>query len=132
MTDTKPHFIYWVIAGVALVWNLLGCLNFIVQMNPDSVAEMPEIYQVIINARPAWATAAFGIAVFAGAVGCILLLLRRRVALQIFVLSLLGIIGTGLYTMMVVGIVPSLIFTFLVGIALIWYTSIVGRKGLLR
>jgi len=128
----KPHFSYWIIAVVALAWNLMGCLNFVMQQNADVVAQMPELYQLVINARPAWATAAFGLAVFTGAVGCILLLLRRRIAMQLFVLSLIGIVGTIVYTMMAVGIVPSVVLTLLVGIALIWYTSIVQRKGWLR
>ena len=62
----KPHFSFWIIAGLGLVWNLMGCLNFITQMNADAVAKMPELYQLIISSRPLWATLAFGLAVFAG------------------------------------------------------------------
>jgi hypothetical protein len=99
------------------------------QMNPDSVAQMPEVYQLIINGRPAWATGCFAVAVFGGAVGCILMLLRRQVAVYLFVLSLLGIIGTSAFTVMVAGIDPVMIMTLLIGAALLWYCTIARRSG---
>lgn len=43
---------FWVIAAIALIWNAMGIVNFISQMNPDAVAEMPEQYRAIIGARP--------------------------------------------------------------------------------
>ena len=132
MSLVKPHFSFWIVAALGLVWNLVGCLNYVVQTNPDVVAQMPEVYQVIINGRPAWATAAFAIAVFGGAVGCILLLLRRRVAIGVLVLSLIGIIGTAVFTAMLIGLVPSVMMSFLVAAALLWYATIAQRKDWLR
>jgi len=132
MNGVKPHFSFWIIAAAGLFWNLMGCLNFIVQSNPDSVAQMPEVYQVIIAGRPAWATAAFAVAVFGGAVGCILLLLRNCAALPVFVLSLAGVVLTGVFTLKVIGVVPSTTLAVLAGGALLWYASIARRSGWLR
>ena len=129
MTLAKPHFSFWIFAAVGLLWNLMGCLNYIMQANADVVAQMPELYQAIIAARPAWATAAFAIAVFGGAVGCILLLLRRRVASAAFVVSLIAIAGHSVFTLRVAGVTPSLVLVVLVGVALLWYTSIARRSG---
>lgn len=129
MTLAKPHFSFWIFAAVGLLWNLMGCLNYIMQANADAVAQMPELYQAIIAARPAWATAAFAIAVFGGAVGCILLLLRRRVASAAFVVSLIAIAGHSVFTLRVAGVTPSLVLVVLVGVALLWYTSIARRSG---
>ncbi len=129
MTLAKPHFSFWIFAAVGLLWNLMGCLNYIMQANADVVAQMPELYQAIIAARPAWATAAFAIAVFGGAVGCILLLLRRRVASAAFVVSLIAIAGHSVFTLRVAGVAPSLVLVVLVGVALLWYTSIARRSG---
>jgi hypothetical protein len=129
MSDVKPHFSFWFIAAAGLVWNLLGCLNYITQSNPDTVAQMPEVYQVIIDGRPAWATAGFAIGVFGGAVGCILLLLRKRVAFPVLIVSLLGIIVTSIFTVSIVGLVPSMVLSVLVGGALLWYASIARRVG---
>ncbi|MEO9572829.1 MAG: hypothetical protein ABJ263_07830 [Tateyamaria sp.] len=128
----KPHFSFWIIAGLGLVWNLMGCLNFITQMNADAVAKMPELYQLIISSRPLWATLAFGLAVFGGAVGCILLLLRRDMARIALLVSLVAIVLTVVQTISAVGLAPSTILALLVGAALFWYSSIVYRAGWLR
>ena len=129
---TKPHITFCLIAGAGLIWNLRCCLTYVLQTVADVVAEMPEVYQIIINGRPAWATAAFAIAVFAGAVGCILLLLRRRIAAELLVLSLLGILARVVFITMLIGFVPSTALSLLVGIALFWYATIARRKGWLR
>ncbi|MCF2869882.1 hypothetical protein L0664_02265 [Octadecabacter sp. G9-8] len=129
---TKPHFSFWVVAVLGLLWNLGGCLNYIMQTNPDNVAQMPEVYQVIINGRPAWATGAFMIAVFGGAVGCILLLLRRNVAAYALLVSLMGVLVTAVFTVQVAGIVPSVLLSVLVASALLWYSTFARRAGWLR
>lgn len=125
----KPHFTYWIAAGAGLLWNLGGCLNYIMQMNAETVGQMPELYQLIINTRPDWATAAFAIAVFGGAVGCILLLLRKRVAVMPLGLSLIGTVGAAFDTMLRVSVVPSVFLSLLVATALLWYATIAQRKG---
>ena len=79
------HWGFWIIGAVALIWNVLGVLNFFSQMNPDAVAAMPESVRTTIEARPAWATGTFAIAVFGGAwlpsapaeeAGCVLSVFR--------------------------------------------------------
>lgn len=129
MTKLKPHFSFWVIAVAGLFWNLMGCLNYIAQSNPDAVSRMPEVYQMIINGRPAWATGAFAIGVFGGAVGCILMVLRRRVAVALLATSFVGVLATGYFTLKVVGLVPSMALSLLVAGALLWYATIARRFG---
>ena len=51
---------------------------------------MPEVYRAIVESRPAWGTAAFAIAVFGGSLGCLLLLFKKSVAANVFVLALVG------------------------------------------
>ncbi len=91
-TVGSVHWSFWTIGAVALIWNIMGVINFFVQMNADMVAAMPETHRVIIEVRPAWATGAFAIAVFGGALGCLLLLLRKSAAHYMFIASLLGVI----------------------------------------
>jgi len=95
MNDKKVsevHWSFWAIGAVGLIWNVLGAINFVVQMNPDSLSAYREVEQALIVGRPAWATVAFAIAVFGGALGCVLLLLRKSVAYYFFIASLLGVI----------------------------------------
>ena len=125
----KPHLSFWIVAIAGLIWNLMGSMNYIMQTNPETVAQMPDVYQMIINGRPSWATAGFAIAVFGGSVGCILLLLRKNVAVPVFMLSLAGIVLTVIHATMLVGMVQSSVLSVLVGGALLWYATIARRKN---
>lgn len=125
----KPHLSFWIVAIAGLIWNLMGSMNYIMQTNPETVAQMPDVYQMIINGRPSWATAGFAIAVFGGSVGCILLLLRKNVAVPVFMLSLAGIVLTVIHATMLVGMVPSSVLSVLVGGALLWYATIARRNN---
>ena len=84
---TTPHRSFWAIGAILFVWFALGCMNVLSQLNAASVAEMPESYRAVIEARPSWATAAFFVAVFSGAIGAIVLLARRSFAKLLFSVS---------------------------------------------
>lgn len=83
------------VAVVALLWNVLGCIAFFfdLSLSPEDVAKLSEAEQALYSARPAWAVAATAIAVFGGVLGAIGLLLHRKWALPVFVVSLLGILA---------------------------------------
>ena len=49
----KPHWSFWVVCVIALIWNAMGCMNFIMQMNPETVANFPESAKSLIASRPA-------------------------------------------------------------------------------
>ena len=36
---TKPSRVFWAIGLFGLIWNALGCFNFILQMDPGALAE---------------------------------------------------------------------------------------------
>ncbi len=132
------HLSFWTIGAVALIWNVLGGINFFVQMNADMVAAMPETHRAIIEDRPAWATGAFAIAVFGGALGCLLLLLRKSAAYYLFIASLLGVIVTMTHTLGVgidfgVGeILMMILMPLVVAAFLIWYSKQAESKGWIR
>ena len=136
MNVSQPKISYWVIAALGLVWSLMGCLNYIVQTNPETMTQMPEKYQALIASRPAWATAAFAIAVFGGAVGCILLLLRRKVAVHIFVASLLGVTLTMVQAVIFAGFAPQVLVqtgsSLIVAAVLVWVAWAAKARGWLR
>jgi hypothetical protein len=91
-TAARVHWSFWIIGAVALIWNVMGIINFFMQMNPAAVAAMPESQRVIVASRPAWATAAFAIAVLGGAAGCLLLLLRKSAATYLLIGSLIAMV----------------------------------------
>jgi hypothetical protein len=54
--NTAPRW-FKVVAVVALLWNLLGCLTFFSDLclSPDDVVELPQAQQALYAARPSWA-----------------------------------------------------------------------------
>ncbi|MBZ0127907.1 MAG: hypothetical protein K8F59_02205 [Rhodobacteraceae bacterium] len=132
--ENKPHWSFWLIGIVALTWNLLGVANFVWQMTPDALASYPKAERAIIENRPLWATLGFGLAVIAGSLGCLLLLLRKSAANGFFAATLIGVIVTVLHTLIAVGIGPSgaivpVAMVLGVAIFLIWYARRTGRYG---
>jgi hypothetical protein len=93
------HWSFWVIGTIGLIWNIMGAINFLAQMNPDVLAAYRESERAIVENRPVWATGGFAIAVFGGALGCLLLLLRKSSAYYLFIASLLGVIVTMTHTL---------------------------------
>lgn len=96
MEELKVSKSFWVVGVVGLLFNLMGCVNFVSQFNAEMVASMPDAYRLIIESRPMWATVAFAVAVFGGAIGCVLLLLRKSVAVHLLGLSLAGAVAAQL------------------------------------
>ena len=132
MTEIKIHWSFWLICIVAMIWNLMGSINFIMQMNPDMLANYPEDAQSLIISRPLWATGAFAVAVFGGVFGEIFLLLRKSSAYYIFIASFLGVIAANIHTFNVsssVDIWFGSLMSLIVAAFLIYYTKLVKRKG---
>jgi hypothetical protein len=88
MTDRPPRS-FWILSGAALLWNLLGLMAYVtyVTMSEEAIAALPEAERIMYE-NPAWVTAAFATAVTAGTLGCILLLLRKGLALPVLIVSL--------------------------------------------
>ena len=85
---------FMIVVVVLLLWNLLGVMAYIMQvtMSPEVLATLPDAQRQIYESTPAWATAAFAIAVNCGALGCVLLLLKRNLAGLFLQLSLAGVL----------------------------------------
>ncbi|MBT8244753.1 MAG: hypothetical protein HKP48_06165 [Winogradskyella sp.] len=100
MTTTKPPIWFWIISVLALIWNGMGVLAYLGKAfaTEEMIAAPPEEQQVeFLMEFPAWYTAAFAIAVFAGIVGALCLLIRKKMAYILFVLSALGAIIQHIY-----------------------------------
>ena len=92
-TQNAPKW-FTVVAVLALVWNLLGVMAYIMQvtMGPEALAALPPEQRQIMENTPAWAIAAFAVAVNGGALGCVLLLLKKNLAGIFLSLSLAGVL----------------------------------------
>ncbi|MGO2373167.1 MAG: hypothetical protein ACTJIB_08750 [Pseudoalteromonas prydzensis] len=108
-TSTTPTWLKSV-AWAALVWNLLGVIAFIMQllMTPEMISKLPVDQQAAYSNTPLWSTLAFAVAVFAGTVGCIFLLLKNAIARVCFTLSLIAIFIQQFYNFIVINSIELL------------------------
>jgi len=138
----KPTTSFWVIGGIALFWNVLGVLAYLAQafMSEDTLQSLPEAEQAIYQDVPAWATAAFALAVWGGALGCVLLLLRKRWTKVVLLISLFGIIVQMIYNVFIskslevygpTGLVMPILVVF-IGAFLVWYSRKADTNGWLN
>ena len=132
------HWSFWLIAGLSFIWNGLGCVNYIIQLQPDAISAYRETEQAIIANRPMWATFGFALAVFSGTIGSFLLLIRRKASLWFFLVSLLGVIITMLHvftldtTVNKTELTGIAVMPFIVALILVWYARKCKRNGWLR
>jgi hypothetical protein len=79
---------------ILLVWNLIGIVAFVGQWNMvmNALDTLPPEQQAMWRAMPGWAWAAYGIAVGAGAIGSIGLVMRKAWAVPLLALSLIAVL----------------------------------------
>ena len=131
----KVPWSFWLISTLMLLWNVMGCINYLMQMNPDSLANYSEAVRLLITHRPIWATGAFAVAVFGGSLGCLMLLLKKSTAFYVFVVSFLGVMVTNVHTFGITsstGVLVGSSMSFVVAGYLIWYSKFVERKGWIK
>jgi len=135
----KPPTSYYVIGAVFLVWNIIGFMFYLqhAMMTPETVpAGVDAAVLAFMEATPVWATSAYAIAVSVGVLASIMLLMRKSVALPLYVVSLAGALiqdfdsfvlrdvvsvwGGGAY------VVPSVVIS--IGIIEIWYSRSVANR----
>lgn len=134
----KPSIGFWVISSIALIWNLMGILNYISQayMTEDIKALLEDGQRQYMETVPAWTTAAFAIAVFTGFFGCLLLMFRKKLAKTLLLISLIGVIVQMSHGFMSEikdvygpgGIAMPIIIIGL-SVFLVWYSKSVDKKG---
>ena len=143
MTDQEKSPIwFWIVGVVALLWNGMGVYAYLDQalMSAEEFAALPEVQQDLLTTQPVWVTAAFAIAVFAGLVASIAFLLRKQIAVRLFLVSLVAaivqissyfVLDGYMEFMSAYGwTMPALILLFAVGFWLIARHA--AKKGFLR
>lgn len=82
------------VAVIAVIWNLMGVVAFFMSplFNPKAMELLTDTEQALYTATPPWAIAAFAIAVCSGAIGSLLIALKKAVAKPILIVSLVAIL----------------------------------------
>ena len=129
------HWSFWVVGAVALVWNAMGVLNLIMQVNPDVLATYPESHQTIVANQTGWIAASVTVAIIGGAIGCVLLLMRKAGAVYLFYASLIGTIIVVAHTLSLPielrssDIVMIIVMPVVVAALLAWYSRWTAKRG---
>lgn len=91
----------WIVGVLALLWNGFAGLDFTMTLvqNPSYLAAFTAEQLAYFDAIPAWAKAAWGLGVWGGIIGSVLLLLRRRHAAPVFLASLAGVVVLNVYSL---------------------------------
>ena len=123
---------YWVIAAVALLWNLLGCAFFGMEIFAQEamMESMTEDQKEWARSIPGWIYFVYGLAVSTGVAGTIGLFLRKGWTIPLFAICLVAVIVQMVYTMIIGGgiqvmgpsglVMPSLVIVF--AAVLLWFS----------
>jgi hypothetical protein len=107
MAETPARTVWhlWLVGIIAVLFNSIGVFDFVMTlaqgakyqasagMTPDQIAH----YETM----PGWMTVVWAVGVFSALLASILLLMRRRLAFPVFVLSLAAFLLSLLYTYVV-------------------------------
>jgi hypothetical protein len=140
MINGKPPVSFWIIAGIALAWNLIGLYMYYsgVGATPEQLKAVysPEQYAAI-EATPLWVTSAFAIATTFGVIASVVLLLRKGLAVLLFAVSFVALLVQELYLFVLSDSLAVFGSSLLViqgsvfagAILWIWYASLARKKG---
>ena len=134
----KSTIRFYIISVLALIWNIFGVIAYLSQVYmPQEVKQtLPPAQQAYYANVPSWVTGAFAIAVFAGTLGCIALLLKKKIATSILFVSLIAVLvqfvyNTIIQTAMEVT-VTKLVWPVLIiatAVFLVWFSKDSKTKG---
>ena len=131
----KPPIWYWIITAIALLWNIMGIGAYFAQtlMTPEIMAALPQDQQDMYANLPSWYLIVFAIAVFAGSLGCLALLLRKKWAYLLLLISAIAAVIQMSYLAfgikMANAMTPMII---IVAIALVWLSKYATKKGWIK
>lgn len=132
-STNKPPIWFWIVSIIALVWNGMGVNAYLQQAyNTESYKSMYSEEQLeIASNMPIWVTATFAIAVFAGTLAAIGLLLRKSLAVKLWLLSLIAVIVQMGYTL-INGYESSMLMTIMIivfALLFVWFSRLSESKG---
>jgi len=148
MTETPTAEVHgtplhlWVVGVIALLWNSVGAFDYIMTQtrNEGYMGGFTPEQLEFFYGFPTWVVAFWAFAVWGSVIGSVLLLMRKRLAVQAFFVSLVSMVITTIHNygmsngLEVAGDAFSLVFTaviFLTAVALLLYARVLHRRGVL-
>jgi hypothetical protein len=146
MTDAlvKTPWHIWLIGVIAVLFNSIGVFDFVMSMAQSAEyqarAGMTPVQIAHYQQMPSWMTVVWAVGVFGAFLASILLLLHRKLALPVFVLSLAAFLISLLYTYVltdggaVMGQQMAITSAVIAGLLVFfsWYSRFMAVRGVLR
>ena len=131
----------WIVGVLALLWNFMGAFDYLAtQLKLESyMSNFTQEQLDYFYGLPTWAVSGWAFAVWGAVAGSIGLLMRKRWSVWAFAVSLVGMVVSSIYTVILTdGITMSgtggVIFTvviWIVAIFLLWYSMQQAKAGVL-
>lgn len=139
-TKSKAPWHLWAVGIVGFLWSAMGAMDYIMTQtrNETYMAAFTAEQLEFFYGLPTWTVAAWAIAVWGGVLGAVFLLLRMRIAVQVFLASFIAMLLTAIQNYVlsngleVIGDTFSLVFTaliFLVALGLYLYARAMQTRG---
>lgn len=140
--SVKTPWHVWVVGAVSLLWNSVGALDFVMTQtrNKAYMSGFTPDQLDFYYGFPAWVVTAWGIAVWGGVLGSLLMLFRKRQAFHLFLASSVCMVLTNVHIyvlargLRLMGGAVALIFStviFIIGLLLLAYARAMRRRGVL-
>ena len=139
---TPAHL--WLTGILGTLWTAFGCYDYVMTQSKNmAYLEMmggPEVIEYFTT-FPGWVVAFWAVGVWGSLLGSLLLLVRRRLAVPVYGLSIAGLLVTSLYQfgistpppgMMTTGMWIMTVVVWVVAIGLFAYARIMAARGVLR
>lgn len=99
VTPQSTPWHLWLVGILGLLWNAMGAFDYLMTetQNESYMSRFTPEQLEFFYGFPTWVVALWAIAVWGGVLGAILLLLRRRLAAPVLLVSFLAMIGTSIH-----------------------------------
>jgi len=138
----KPPAWFKIVAVILLLWGLAGCASlyghFVI--GPDMDPNATDYDRALYASLPVWVNIAYVVAVLAGLLGSIGLLIRAKWTGTVYLLSLIAVVAQFGYMFLATDIIamkgvwttyfPA--FIFAMALFQVWFAALANRRGWLR
>ena len=95
---TAPKHL-WIIGIISLLWNMMGAFDYLMTQteNESYMAKFEQAQLDYFYNFPTWLVVFWALAVWGSVLGSILLLMRKRLAVPVFMASFVSMVITAIY-----------------------------------
>lgn len=140
--NTKAPWHLYAVGAITLLWNGFGAVQWYQQVTRAAsywgnltIAQVQYIQQ-----QPVWVETLFGVGVWTGVLGALMLLLRRKLAFHAFVASLIAVLANTVYVQFMTngrevmgnGTLIAAVAVIVVAAASVAYANFARKRGIIR